>query len=146
MFVQRLQVFLKSAVARKVPSFQGSELKIRVENGIDRIVRNTQSFGIERQITPKLSILGFPDGIDSTHNETKELDWNGLLFAAPKRKTTPSKKKMRSRHKQLKPRTDLVGCDSCGKKHPRHHLCPFCHEFNQWTTGKDGGLDRLPVD
>ena len=49
-----------------------------------------------------------------------------VLMAVPKRKTTPSKKKMRNRHKWLKNRTDIHQCAVCGNYKLAGHLCGNC--------------------
>lgn len=55
------------------------------------------------------------------------LEENGwVLMAVPKRKTTPSKKKMRNRHKWLKNRTDIHQCAVCGSYKLVGHLCGNC--------------------
>ena len=51
-----------------------------------------------------------------------------VLMAVPKRKTTPSKKKMRNRHKWLKNRTDIHQCAVCGSYKLVGHLCGNCLE------------------
>ncbi|EDO48875.1 predicted protein [Nematostella vectensis] len=51
-----------------------------------------------------------------------------LLMAVPKRKTTPSKKKLRHQHKWLKNRTDIEVCAVCGNHKLLGHLCGQCLE------------------
>lgn len=53
--------------------------------------------------------------------------WNGILLAAPKSKTSHSRKRMRSANKGLKDRTDMVHCSACGKPKLFHHICPSCY-------------------
>ena len=54
---------------------------------------------------------------------------DGILWmAVPKKKTTPSKKKLRNRHKWLKNRTDIDTCAVCGNLKLMNHLCGHCLE------------------
>src|SRR5688572_16037410 len=46
-----------------------------------------------------------------------------ILWAVPKKKTSHSKKRMRSANKGLKDKTNIVNCPGCGQKHLIHHLC-----------------------
>src|SRR3989337_1473242 len=46
-----------------------------------------------------------------------------ILWAVPKKKTSHSKKRMRSANKGLKDKTNIVNCPGCGQKHLTHHLC-----------------------
>lgn len=50
-----------------------------------------------------------------------------FLFAAPKKKTSHSKKRMRSAHKGLKDKTNIVNCPGCGQRKLMHHLCLYCY-------------------
>ena len=62
-----------------------------------------------------------------SHLPSPNVEENGLvLMAVPKRKTTPSKKKMRNRHKWLKNRTDIHQCAVCGSYKLVGHLCGNC--------------------
>lgn len=82
--------------------------------------------------------------IESTldHQQRQLLDWEGFLFAAPKKKVSRSRKRIRNAAKQLKPLKCLVACPNCGNKHKMHHLCPFCFPFIKWIGGKDKGVER----
>ncbi|PVU93959.1 hypothetical protein BB559_003121 [Furculomyces boomerangus] len=51
-----------------------------------------------------------------------------ILKAVPKKKTTHSKKRMRSAGKGLKNRTDIVRCSGCGKAKLLGHLCLYCYK------------------
>ena len=51
-----------------------------------------------------------------------------LLMAAPKKKTSKSKKKLRNRHKWLKNRSDIETCVVCGNFKLANHLCGNCLE------------------
>ncbi|SRR6266498_4325717 len=51
-----------------------------------------------------------------------------ILWAVPKKKTSHSKKRMRSANKGLKDKTNIVDCLGCGQKHLIHHLCHNCYK------------------
>src|ERR1043166_6563155 len=54
-----------------------------------------------------------------------------ILWAVPKKKTSHSKKRMRSANKGLKDKTNIVDCPGCGQKHLINHLCFNCYkDFN----------------
>ncbi|KAI8894262.1 hypothetical protein BC833DRAFT_605522 [Globomyces pollinis-pini] len=54
-------------------------------------------------------------------------EWmSGLLLAAPKKKTTHHKKRLRMNSKWLKPMKNITPCPVCGKEKLRHHLCRNC--------------------
>ena len=59
-----------------------------------------------------------------------------LLMAVPKKKTTPSKKKLRHRHKWLKNRTDIETCAVCGNTKLMNHLCGNCLERVRTETAE----------
>ncbi|CAG8494198.1 9686_t:CDS:1 [Diversispora eburnea] len=50
-----------------------------------------------------------------------------FLLAAPKKKTSHSKKRMRSANKGLKDKTNIVNCPGCGQRKLMHHLCLYCY-------------------
>lgn len=56
----------------------------------------------------------------------QELSWEGLLWAVPKKRTSHSKKRMRSAHKYLKPRSDYITCPKCKNLKLLHVLCAYC--------------------
>ena len=49
-----------------------------------------------------------------------------LLMAVPKRKTTPSRKGIRSTGKHLRFASVYSTCATCGKIRRQHAHCPFC--------------------
>lgn len=65
-----------------------------------------------------------------------------LWMAAPKQKTTPSKKKLRHRHKWLKNRTDIELCVVCGNHKLVGHLCGHCLEKVNQETREHRKNDR----
>jgi large subunit ribosomal protein L32 len=46
-------------------------------------------------------------------------------MAVPKKKTSPSRQKMRRAHHALKP-VATIECSNCGDRKLPHHLCPSC--------------------
>jgi len=50
-----------------------------------------------------------------------------ILLAAPKKKVSHSRKSMRSAHKGLKDKTNIVSCPACGQPKLAHNLCPACY-------------------
>ncbi|RKP27294.1 hypothetical protein SYNPS1DRAFT_12904 [Syncephalis pseudoplumigaleata] len=52
--------------------------------------------------------------------------WESILRAVPKKKTSHSKKRMRSSNKGLKNRTDIVACPGCGRDRMMGHVCRHC--------------------
>jgi len=68
-----------------------------------------------------------------------------FLLAVPKKKTSHSRKAMRSANKGLEDKRNLVHCPGCGSPKLAHHLCPECYSSvnRAWKAkGKqtDGGL------
>jgi len=64
-----------------------------------------------------------------------------ILWAVPKKKTSHSKKRMRSANKGLKDKTNIVNCPGCGQKHLIHHLCFNCYkDFHYREKMKRDGL------
>jgi len=64
-----------------------------------------------------------------------------ILWAVPKKKTSHSKKRMRSANKGLKDKTNIVNCPGCGQRHLIHHLCFNCYkDFHYREKMKRDGL------
>ncbi|CAE6513038.1 unnamed protein product [Rhizoctonia solani] len=61
-----------------------------------------------------------------------------IVLAVPKKKTSPSKKRMRSANKGLKDKTNIVNCAGCGAPKRAHHVCPQCFsEINRaWKASQ----------
>ena len=53
----------------------------------------------------------------------------GAAKAVPKRKTSPSKRNMRSSHHALKP-VQFQECPNCGELKLPHNLCSACGHYN----------------
>ena len=53
-------------------------------------------------------------------------DWDGFLWAVPKKRTSHSKKRMRMTHKYLKPITNYTTCPKCQNLKLLHVLCGHC--------------------
>ncbi|EPQ60784.1 hypothetical protein GLOTRDRAFT_22635, partial [Gloeophyllum trabeum ATCC 11539] len=56
-----------------------------------------------------------------------------FLLAVPKKKTSHSRKRMRSANKGLKDKLNLVHCPACGTPKLAHNLCPNC--YSQLSRG-----------
>lgn len=53
--------------------------------------------------------------------------WEGILKAAPKKKTSHRKRRQRLlAGKALKDVKAVVNCPACGRPKRAHHLCPYC--------------------
>ncbi|OBZ81481.1 putative 54S ribosomal protein L32, mitochondrial [Choanephora cucurbitarum] len=50
-----------------------------------------------------------------------------ILWAAPKKKTSHSKKRMRASNKGLKQKENVTSCPACGSNKLLHHLCGHCY-------------------
>ncbi|PIL32002.1 hypothetical protein GSI_06706 [Ganoderma sinense ZZ0214-1] len=60
------------------------------------------------------------------------------LLAVPKKKTSHSRKAMRSANKGLKDKQNLVHCQACGSPKLAHHMCPNCYrELNMERKAKN---------
>ncbi|EUC66804.1 ribosomal protein L32 [Rhizoctonia solani AG-3 Rhs1AP] len=61
-----------------------------------------------------------------------------IVLAVPKKKTSPSRKRMRSANKGLKDKTNIVNCPGCGAPKRSHHVCPQCFsEINRaWKASQ----------
>ena len=82
-------------------------------------------------IAPKLSILQnlpsiFPSLTGIKIPSILEIIGTSILLAVPKKKTTHSKKRMRSSGKYLKNLQNIVKCPFCGNPTLMHHLCHNC--------------------
>ncbi|KAF8626551.1 hypothetical protein AX15_004853 [Amanita polypyramis BW_CC] len=70
-----------------------------------------------------------------------------FLLAVPKKKTSHSKKAMRSANKGLKDKQNIVNCPSCGSPKLAHHLCSNCYTSlsRTWKTQKrEQGEGAIP--
>ncbi|GAN00629.1 conserved hypothetical protein [Mucor ambiguus] len=50
-----------------------------------------------------------------------------ILWAAPKKKTSHSKKRMRASNKGLQQKENVTACPACGSNKLLHHLCGNCY-------------------
>ncbi|KAG1437786.1 hypothetical protein G6F56_012936 [Rhizopus delemar] len=50
-----------------------------------------------------------------------------FLWAAPKKKTSHSKKRMRASNKGLQQKENITSCPACGSNKLLHHLCGNCY-------------------
>jgi ribosomal protein L32 len=54
--------------------------------------------------------------------------WLGpILWAAPKKKTSHSKKRMRASNKGIQQKENVGACPACGSNKLLHHMCPNCY-------------------
>ncbi|KAI0094646.1 ribosomal L32p protein family-domain-containing protein [Irpex rosettiformis] len=56
-----------------------------------------------------------------------------FVLAVPKKKTSHSRKAMRSANKGLKDKHNIVHCPACGSAKLAHHLCSNC--YSQLSRG-----------
>ena len=59
-------------------------------------------------------------------SEVDCLEWDGFLWAVPKKRTSHSKKRMRMTKKYLKPIRHYTVCDKCQNLKLLHVLCGYC--------------------
>ncbi|ORX62174.1 hypothetical protein DM01DRAFT_1331631 [Hesseltinella vesiculosa] len=73
------------------------------------------------------------NGIANTGNTFQVPEWLGpILWAAPKKKTSHSKKRMRASNKGLKQKENITACPACGNTKLSHHACKHCYkDFKQ---------------
>lgn len=64
-------------------------------------------------------------GLAGAHNGGL-LDWDGVLWAVPKKRTSHSKKRMRMNHKYLKAKGHYTVCPNCQNLKLLHVLCGHC--------------------
>ncbi|KAF7721243.1 hypothetical protein EC973_005006 [Apophysomyces ossiformis] len=67
--------------------------------------------------------------LDSTAQNTFQVPcWlEPVLWAAPKKKTSHSKKRMRASNKGLPLKENVTECPACGNHKLLHHLCKHCY-------------------
>ena len=65
----------------------------------------------------------------------------GKTMAVPKRKTTPSKRKMRRSHLGLSS-INLMECPNCGELKLSHHICSSCGYYNKKSIVTMENLDE----
>ena len=75
-------------------------------------------------------VLGGDDGVGSL------LNWDGLLWAVPKKRTSHSKKRMRMAHKYLKSKGHYTVCPNCQNLKLLHVLCGHCLKETLRQTAK----------
>ena len=75
-------------------------------------------------LVPKL-LLSRSDAAEGDIEEL-DLEWDGFLWAVPKKRVSHSKKRMRSAHKYLKPKTNFIVCPECKNLKLLHVLCAYC--------------------
>ncbi|KAI0793470.1 ribosomal L32p protein family-domain-containing protein [Abortiporus biennis] len=72
-----------------------------------------------------------------------------FVLAVPKKKTSHSRKAMRSANKGLKDKENLVHCPGCGAPKLAHHLCSNCYStLNRGFKAKtrQGGIPSVEMD
>lgn len=65
-------------------------------------------------------------GMWSPTEASEPSQWNGLVFAVPKRRTSHSVKRMRMANKWLKPMKNITTCSQCGASRLAHNVCTKC--------------------
>ncbi|ORZ25333.1 ribosomal L32p protein family-domain-containing protein [Absidia repens] len=96
---------------------------------------NTRQLAFQSNGTLRLSPLAsIGQWINSTlntnvNNNTFQVpSWLGpILWAAPKKKTSHSKKRMRASNKGLQQKENIVACPACGNTKLLHHVCKQCY-------------------
>ncbi|KAI8366753.1 uncharacterized protein BYT42DRAFT_587770 [Radiomyces spectabilis] len=65
-----------------------------------------------------------------TRNDAYQIpSWLGpILWAAPKKKTSHSKKRMRASNKGLQQKENVTACPACGNHKLMHHVCRHCYK------------------
>ena len=79
------------------------------------------------------AIFGLAPAINQTDDA---LEWDGILMAAPKKRTTRSKKRLRMTHKWPKNKRGIDVCFYCGRPKLMHFLCKHCLEETLKETDK----------
>lgn len=86
-----------------------------------------------KTLTQSIRVPWTPILVDTMQNRDPLCIENGsevlstaILWAAPKKKTSYSKKRMRQATKGLKDLYNLNECPACGRKKLAHTLCLFC--------------------
>jgi large subunit ribosomal protein L32 len=110
----------KMAVSMCAKLVRGITTRIAVFE--QRILMNFTAMTFDYTVVPGGCNLG------DHHMEERQESDSLLWMAVPKKKTTPSKKKLRHRHKWLKNRTDIETCVVCGNNKLVSHLCGYCLE------------------
>ncbi|KAL5518912.1 hypothetical protein ACEPAH_595 [Sanghuangporus vaninii] len=68
-----------------------------------------------------------------------------IVLAVPKKKVSHSRKAMRSAHKGLRDKSNIVNCPGCGSAKLAHHLCPNC--YSQISRAhKREARDSVPIE
>ncbi|KAI7873181.1 uncharacterized protein EV154DRAFT_528583 [Mucor mucedo] len=63
-----------------------------------------------------------------TRNTFEVPTWlEAILWAAPKKKTSHSKKRMRASNKGIPIKENVTSCPACGSNKLLHHLCGNCY-------------------
>ena len=86
-------------------------------------------------ICPEVIVPALNECPNSTPNDDL-LGWDGFLWGTPKKKTSHSKKRMRSAHKYLKPKTNMVVCKICNNLKLMHTLCGHCLKLTLKATAE----------
>lgn len=67
-------------------------------------------------------------GESVTRNTFEVPTWlEAILWAAPKKKTSHSKKRMRASNKGIPIKENVTSCPACGSNKLLHHLCGNCY-------------------
>ena len=72
--------------------------------------------------------FGCKDCVELKQLEEENVLENSFLFAAPKKRVSHHKKRLKMTHKWLKNRTNYTTCQYCGNVRLLHTLCEVCLE------------------
>ncbi|CAO3638373.1 unnamed protein product [Cunninghamella echinulata] len=96
-------------------------------------VTRTTTFNTTTRYAPLASIGQWLNGSFINNNNINSNtfqvpSWLGpILWAAPKKKTCHSKKRMRASNKGLQQKDNITSCPACGNTKLLHHLCKHCY-------------------
>jgi len=132
-------MLLKRLVAAsKYYSYGKTSIRERVSISVARLLRCTaviQQFLSGLYLEQGTALLPAPsceplceplrEGEEEEEGE-RGLAWDSMLWGVPKKRTSHSRKRLRNRHKYLKPRLNFIPCPQCKQLKLLHVLCGNC--------------------
>lgn len=86
---------------------------------------------------PQVQLVGF-EANTGVELKSSIFSWDGFLFAAPKRKNSVARRKLRHQDHWIRPMLSLDVCKECGNKKIHNYLCAFCFpKFSSYVINKD---------